>query len=493
MPDVVGASRVRDGARVQSAAAGASGLVVMAALAFWGGSVDADPGQLAIGIGVVLTMLVLLTGAAWWLFVSDLPDATCSAEPQQTTAGARAAADRGRAQVLPQVVATATGLCGLMLVSGAAWDASWHRRYGVGVVLNDFFWPPHLVIYGSMAVLGLFALTAFLVALRGQGDLRRRVRRAPLVVLIGLVAAYCGASGPSDLVWHRIYGLDITAWSLPHLILASLTSLVVLLGAAVMIDGRTAAQWRVMPRAREEWWALGLLVVAALPMLLVLTGDYDGRSMPGGKAVGVYARPEWWYAVLMVLIGVLFAFLVATALRRTGAASIAALGVIALQALGNSAFGAWGEPFAVTLLSPVLLLPPAVAVDMWLWLSERWRLSSRSRVALGGLVGAGASLAVLLPLLRAVVEYPTVSTSTVPPMVVGGLLAGVWAAWAGSMLGGFVGRLNRGPAVRLTPGVTRGAGLAIVAVAGILVTAVVVSHPPVTACTKAGALCIIPD
>jgi hypothetical protein len=240
-----------------------SGLLICGLLAYWGGSVRSGP-LFVLGLVVLSAMIVAAGAVLWWLFASPLP----AGETAPT--GANAA--------LRQLVVLSAVIGGLILIFGAFWDVLWHRRYGLGAALNDFFWRPHELIYGGMALIGGFALVALILALRGRGGLRERFRAEPLVGLLGVVAAYLGLSGPSDLIWHRLYGLDLTAWSLPHLMLAGLLGLVMLLAVAITLSLAPTGPWRGLgrPSAYESLCIL-LIAVGSVGVTMVLASDYEGR------------------------------------------------------------------------------------------------------------------------------------------------------------------------------------------------------------------------
>ena len=129
---------------------------------------------------------------------------------------------------------------------GVQWDIQWHVNVG-----RDTFWiPPHVMTYAGVALsvllaFGLLAWTTF---------------RAPhtlppgLVSLLGVVGtpgAHIAASGialtviaaPIDDLWHRLFGIDVTLWSPPHLlgILGAAINTVgclVLAREAYPVDGR---------------------------------------------------------------------------------------------------------------------------------------------------------------------------------------------------------------------------------------------------------------
>ncbi|MGH7353721.1 MAG: hypothetical protein ACRELS_03980 [Candidatus Rokuibacteriota bacterium] len=105
---------------------------------------------------------------------------------------------------------------------GLGWDIRWHILIG-----RDSFWiAPHVMTYTAVAVLSLVSF-AVLVA-----DTRRARRgRAPTdtVRLAGLTGtrgwhlAWWGMAlvilaAPLDDLWHRLFGIDVTLWSPPHLL-----------------------------------------------------------------------------------------------------------------------------------------------------------------------------------------------------------------------------------------------------------------------------------
>ena len=105
---------------------------------------------------------------------------------------------------------------------GVQWDIQWHVVIG-----RDSFWiPPHLMTYSGVAltVLLSFAVLAWetLVVSRSappRGAIRvlglwgsRGFQLAAWGIFLTVLAA------PIDDLWHRLFGLDVTLWSPPHLL-----------------------------------------------------------------------------------------------------------------------------------------------------------------------------------------------------------------------------------------------------------------------------------
>lgn len=106
------------------------------------------------------------------------------------------------------------------------WDDAWHTDIGRDTALIA----PHLVLYGSVAVVALVVLGWGLVAVCGTRSLRGALRQ-PGLLLAGLGSAVTFAAAPLDAFWHDAFGRDAVLWSPPHMlvVLASTTMAIGLL------------------------------------------------------------------------------------------------------------------------------------------------------------------------------------------------------------------------------------------------------------------------
>jgi len=136
------------------------------------------------------------------------------------------------------VVALWVLLAGKLLGAwGLTWDIQWHLLIG-----RDTFWiAPHLMMYGGVTA-GLFVAFAVLaldtVAAHRNGRPRGAITVAGFTSTRGVHLAAWGVglvvlAAPIDDLWHRLFGLDVTLWSPPHL-LGLLGSAVNTLGALVI-------------------------------------------------------------------------------------------------------------------------------------------------------------------------------------------------------------------------------------------------------------------
>src|SRR5216110_2277188 len=134
---------------------------------------------------------------------------------------------------------------------GVQWDIQWHTLIG-----RDSFWiAPHLMTYAGVAVMvGLsFGVLAW-TTLRPSPGAADVVRVLGLTGTRGFHLAAWGIAltvlaAPIDDLWHRLFGIDITLWSPPHLL--------GLLGSAINTVGTLLAATEVYPpRSRLRWIAL---------------------------------------------------------------------------------------------------------------------------------------------------------------------------------------------------------------------------------------------
>jgi hypothetical protein len=113
-------------------------------------------------------------------------------------------------------------LVGAKLVGawGLAWDIQWHVTIG-----RDSFWiPPHVMMYVSV-VIG-FAVSFAVIARDTTAGVPAGLPSWRILGLDGTRGFHLAAWGmalvllaaPIDDLWHRLFGIDVTLWSPPHLL-----------------------------------------------------------------------------------------------------------------------------------------------------------------------------------------------------------------------------------------------------------------------------------
>ncbi|MDE0632943.1 MAG: hypothetical protein OXH73_15670 [Caldilineaceae bacterium] len=189
--------------------------------------------------GLVIGVLAFL---AWWLYFSPMKQL----ERIDASATVKSRDDISNSPRLINTLALLVGIGALLICVGGYWDLSEHVVTGIVPGGEDFLWPPHLMIYAGF-------LLAFLVAVGGLSalaipnlragviDPRRWVRRNPYVGATVLVAGYGIFSIPGDAIWHELYGIDLTAWSPPHIFIAVSSASLPIFAAGLLIGGGNRA------------------------------------------------------------------------------------------------------------------------------------------------------------------------------------------------------------------------------------------------------------
>ena len=147
--------------------------------------------------------------------------ATDAGKPMTTTARAETLAPATSAAVAPMRAGLWIIFAAHVVAAwGTQWDVQWHLTIG-----RDSFWiAPHVMTYTGVTVaflvsVGVVAWTTAVPDVRTP-DMRRI---AGLVGTRGYHLAALGmaltvAAAPIDDLWHRLFGIDVTLWSPPHLL-----------------------------------------------------------------------------------------------------------------------------------------------------------------------------------------------------------------------------------------------------------------------------------
>ncbi len=139
------------------------------------------------------------------------------------------------------------------------WDDAWHTDIGRDTALI----PPHLALYGGVAITGLVVVGWALVALVRTRSIRAALRQ-PGLLLAGLGGAVTLAAAPLDAFWHDRFGRDAVLWSPPHML--------VVFASTTMAIGLLAG---VRPTKRGIVEAALSALVLGSVMMTVLEYDSD--------------------------------------------------------------------------------------------------------------------------------------------------------------------------------------------------------------------------
>jgi hypothetical protein len=185
-------------------------------------------------------------------------------------------------------------LYGLALAGyGFYTDVAFHVAHGRD---DDLFTAPHTAILVGLIVIASASVAGILVATveRVSGTLRWGGLRVPWSTVPLAVLGVAAVSGfPIDELWHQRYGVDVTMWSPPHLLMilaasfSGLASWLVLADAGVCPGGGSTAGRRR--------WSRGLHVVTGALTLQGLS------SVQGEFSFGVPQWQQLYHPVLVCL------------------------------------------------------------------------------------------------------------------------------------------------------------------------------------------------
>jgi hypothetical protein len=231
---------------------------------------------------------------------------------------------------------------------GLGWDIRWHVLIG-----RDSFWiPPHVLIYASVAMAVLVAFGVIALETRGArgGGRPDTIRLCGLVATRGFHLSWLGMAlvvlaAPIDDLWHRLFGIDVTLWSPPHLL--------GLLGAQV----NTLACLLI---AREAWPAGSRArLVAMLLAATFLFGTFAITTDPSWRIAFLHGGP--WFFTWPALAGLCFAFTLVLAARLTGR-RWAPLAVVLLAVVTQLSIYAVAD-LGFALVRPVPAIQEVLAAD----------------------------------------------------------------------------------------------------------------------------------
>jgi hypothetical protein len=251
---------------------------------------------------------------------------------------------------------------------GLAWDIQWHLTIG-----RDSFWiAPHVMIYSS--VVGGLALGGGVLALE-----RRRAiapTRGFLLATLGLVVVVLAA--PIDDLWHRLFGIDVTLWSPPHLL--------ALFGSAVSTLGCMLIATEVYPRASAVG-RIALVVGAG-----VLYGGIRVTLDPSWLLA--YAHGGVLFHTFAILGALTLPLTLVPAARLSGLRWAPVFAVLVSVGVGLGGQLVSRAGFAI--VEPVSFIEEEIAKDPMSALAVGREIAAKNRAA-----SAGWLLRVLLPLIPA--------------------------------------------------------------------------------------------
>ena len=331
--------------------------VCLLSLGYWGGvPTGASEAQYWTQLALLVAIIAGFALAGWHFLLRPMP------------AGVRKPARHELPVTTRQRIALLLTGGIVSTAIGALWDEQWHRNYGIPFG-EDFFWRPHILIYfgfGAAILAGCYALYILNRDLRGS--FQQRFRANPLVGLLILNAAFMLYALPADPVWHLIIGDDLTAWSLPHLILLASLVMTQLLAVALHCSTIPVDAWRnVTQLRRSDLLPIVGMAAVSLGQLQILLIDWDSSLMGvTPEMLGLY-RPEWLMAANMLAVMAVVGMIATRSLRLVGAATAAGLLALAVRWTVIQLL----EAHNLQVVAWLAALLPLVAIDIHAWICAR--------------------------------------------------------------------------------------------------------------------------
>ena len=247
--------------------------------------------------------------------------------------------------------------------------------------------------FGTTIVAGFWAL--FYLNRNLRGTFQQRFRSNIIVSLLILNAAFLLYALPADPLWHWTFGDDITAWSIPHLILLLSYVLTLVLAFFVLQSTLPERNWRTVFRLKiSESFSLVIIAALLLLWLQLMLIDWDA-TLAGIRLewLGLY-RPEWLLAANL-LACVTFCGVIATRVTRcAGAATAAGLLALAIRYGLIQLF----EAEMLQVVAWVAALLPLLAIDIYAYYCSAIRKSEPEWR--GAALAVIAAMAINAPVIR---------------------------------------------------------------------------------------------
>ena len=458
-------SRTDSSSLQQLSIAGQFTALALGSLSYWAGKpAHVSVGEFLLGIAVVITIALGFGVLAWHLLWRPLPDGhTPPALNTNLSAAAR------------QLLAILMAIAALNVVVGGFWDELWHRKYGLPFG-EDLFWRPHIMLYvgfGLIALLGFGSLGY--IVLSGSGTLQQRFRRDPTIGMLAILGGFLVYALPSDPLWHLVYGEDITAWSLPHLVLLVMVLVICLLSIAIFMTTLPSKAWGTVQQLTLPLFSVITIASFGLVVYLqVLTTEWD-LVETGIMELEAWVRPDSLLPIIIIAHAAFFGTLINTVTRCIGSATVMGIASLIIRSL---LLGLFGDTL-LTANGWIAILPLLLALDVCWWLCYRghvplsWVSSGLAVVA--GFVGVtGWFFNQLYP-------RPQLTWMLLSVVVVIGIPVALSASWLGMLAGSFLGNANK--PLTLDDAPTRQlqfvAPVSFLAMLGFIVWFIVTASPPV--------------
>ena len=273
---------------------------------------------------------------------------------------------------------------------------------------------------------------------RGQGTLQQRFRSSPVVGTMVVLSGFLLFSVPADPLWHTIYGEDITAWSLPHLVLVLSFVGLMVMAVAIQLSTMRQREWAPIWRGNgADFFITGVMTFALVVGLQVMTTEWDA-PVAGNFSAAFLSRPIWIFPAMVAIIAVFLGILANQSTRRYGMATLTGLLAFGVR-YGLIQLFNYNE---MTARNWLLALPPLLAIDLWYaWRGTKVRQPANWIGA--GLAAAVATIAISLPLMNRLFATPQVNAGNLLSFIFWITLLSLGSSWVAINVGEYLGTANK--------------------------------------------------
>src|SRR5688572_29563340 len=102
----------------------------------------------------------------------------------------------------PMIILIFASIGSLMQIGGGNWDVTSHLL----LIPESFFTPSHVLLYAGIGILSLSAIMGGAILMKYDELKKSGMTLSFKLLIIG--SALSIISGPSDFIWHEIFGVD---------------------------------------------------------------------------------------------------------------------------------------------------------------------------------------------------------------------------------------------------------------------------------------------
>jgi hypothetical protein len=374
-----------------------------------------------IGIAILIAVTVGIGFIAWHLLLRPLP-----ANVQPVTAKPLLSV-RSRT-----IIALYLTLGTVSMALAGVWDEIWHVKYGIPFG-EDFFWRPHLMLYFGLSTLIIIGGWSWWTLMtRGKGTMQQRFRANPLLgvgFIGGLFTFYAVGADP---IWHKLYGADISPWSITHLLILTLIFTMGILAISYHKTFLPQREWQFKFNITgRDLMIILVLAGAMLDFMLILTIQWYSAAVGSERQLlQILSYPDWLVAVFTTFLATLFGITALHATRQIGSATLVGiLTVIMRLVLDAGLTGVRDGTLPLWIIVPLML-----ALDLWYAVAIRQTQKPptfwTSAIVMGVVYGV-----VCFPIATRIFPFMNLTIVSIPGFIIASGITALGGIWLGQTVG----------------------------------------------------------